>query len=175
MADRLARAFTDAPRDSRARRDVQYMAALIGHYVADAHVPFHAVTNYDGQLTGQAGIHARFEDDLVVRYRARLAIRPPALQPVASTRDFVFDTLLDSYDAADPVLQADRDASRGSRAYDHRYYQAFFSRAGDLLQQRIGTAISAVASVIASEWERAGRPPIPVSQGRPVARGRATP
>ena len=27
------------------------------HYVSDAHVPFHAVLNYDGQLTGQLGIH----------------------------------------------------------------------------------------------------------------------
>ena len=31
------------------------------HYIQDAHQPFHATDNYDGQLTGQRGIHARFE------------------------------------------------------------------------------------------------------------------
>lgn len=32
-------------------------SADIGHYIADAHVPLHASTNHNGQLTGQLGIH----------------------------------------------------------------------------------------------------------------------
>ncbi len=36
-------------------------SANIGHYVADAHVPLHTVANYNGQLTGQEGIHALWE------------------------------------------------------------------------------------------------------------------
>jgi hypothetical protein len=30
----------------------------IGHYIGDAHVPLHTTENYNGQLTGQEGIHA---------------------------------------------------------------------------------------------------------------------
>ena len=33
----------------------------LGHYVADSHVPLHTTKNYDGQLTGQKGIHAFWE------------------------------------------------------------------------------------------------------------------
>ena len=36
-------------------------AAELGHYVADAHVPLHTTSNYDGQKTGQIGIHAFWE------------------------------------------------------------------------------------------------------------------
>src|SRR5207247_2351810 len=36
-------------------------AAILGHYVGDAHVPLHAALNYDGQLTGQTGIHNRWD------------------------------------------------------------------------------------------------------------------
>ena len=47
-------------------------AATLGHYVGDAHVPLHAILNYDGQLSGQEGIHARWESDLVDRFAEQL-------------------------------------------------------------------------------------------------------
>jgi hypothetical protein len=36
-------------------------SAEIGHYIADAHVPLHASSNHNGQLTNQKGIHAFWE------------------------------------------------------------------------------------------------------------------
>ena len=48
-------------------------AAVLGHYVADAHVPLHATVNYDGQLSGQDGVHARWEIELFDRYERQLA------------------------------------------------------------------------------------------------------
>ncbi|MBK5279958.1 MAG: S1/P1 Nuclease [Bacteroidia bacterium] len=39
-------------------------SAELGHYVADANVPLHTTRNYDGQLTGQNGIHALWESRL---------------------------------------------------------------------------------------------------------------
>jgi hypothetical protein len=41
------------------------MSAEIGHYIADAHVPLHTTENYNGQLTGQEGIHSFWESRLV--------------------------------------------------------------------------------------------------------------
>ena len=37
----------------------------IGHYIGDAHVPLHTTENYNGQLTGQKGIHGLWESRLV--------------------------------------------------------------------------------------------------------------
>lgn len=40
-------------------------AADLGHYLADAHVPLHTSGNYDGQRSGQGGIHALWETQAV--------------------------------------------------------------------------------------------------------------
>ena len=44
------------------------MSAEIGHYIGDAHVPLHTTENYNGQLTGQDGIHGFWESRLVELY-----------------------------------------------------------------------------------------------------------
>ena len=46
--------------DSTARRSIK-LAADLGHYIADAHVPLHSTSNYDGQLTNQRGTQALWE------------------------------------------------------------------------------------------------------------------
>src|SRR5438105_3975121 len=123
MAGHLRKALEDQHKGTAyAVTDIKFFSAIIGHYVADAHVPFHAVKNYDGQLTGQNGIHVRFEEDLFVRYGKLLNIQPPPLKPVPSVRDFIFDTLLDSYQNVDAVLAADRSAIGDRLLYDDRYY-----------------------------------------------------
>ena len=70
MYGNLRRAFEAyARRGSFGRFDIMHYSAWLAHYVSDAHVPFHAIVNYDGQLTGQHGIHTRFESFMFERYR----------------------------------------------------------------------------------------------------------
>lgn len=40
-------------------------AGVLSHYVGDLGMPLHVSENYDGQLTGQKGIHSHFEDRAV--------------------------------------------------------------------------------------------------------------
>ena len=40
------------------------ISAELGHYIADANVPLHTTENYNGQLTGQEGIHGFWESRL---------------------------------------------------------------------------------------------------------------
>ena len=40
------------------------ISADLGHYIADAHVPLHTTQNYNGQYTGQEGIHGFWESRL---------------------------------------------------------------------------------------------------------------
>src|SRR5262245_21450440 len=66
----LVARFRDIPKGTAYAADnALYLSAVIAHYIEDAHVPFHAVANYDGQATNQRGIHARFEGELVLRYQ----------------------------------------------------------------------------------------------------------
>lgn len=54
--DKLTAAFKSNNKDS-----ILFYAADLGHYVADLHVPLHTTMNYDGQLTGQKGLHSLWE------------------------------------------------------------------------------------------------------------------
>ena len=74
--------------------NARYLSAVLAHYVEDAHQPFHAVSNYDGQLTGQRGIHSRFETELVLRNWDTLKLTPVKLRPITSMREFIFETLV---------------------------------------------------------------------------------
>ena len=174
MAGNLGRGFQNLSRgNGYAVNDIKFFSAIIGHYVGDAHVPLHAVLNYDGQLTGQNGVHSRFEEDLFVRYGRQLKIQPPPLRSIPNVRDFIFESLLEGYQNADAVLAADREAIGTGDTYDDRYYDAFFAKIKPVLEKRLSQAISGVASVITSEWERAGRPALPVNPPpRPPAQRR---
>jgi hypothetical protein len=164
MSGNLGRAFQRHQRGiGSAAADVRFFAAIIGHYVADAHVPLHSVLNYDGQLSAQNGVHYRFEEELFVRYGNQLIVRPPPLQSIPIVRDFVFDTLLESQQNVQALLTADREAIGNGGVYDDRYFDAFFAMVRPILEKRLSQAVSGVASVIASEWERAGRPAIPAT------------
>ncbi len=55
--------LTDAFKEKDVRRILRISADL-GHYVADSNVPLHTTRNYNGQLTGQEGIHAFWESRL---------------------------------------------------------------------------------------------------------------
>jgi len=46
-------------------RDALVFAGLLAHFSADVAMPLHASSNFDGQHTGQKGIHWYFESDLV--------------------------------------------------------------------------------------------------------------
>lgn len=146
-----------------ALEDIKYFSAVLAHYLGDAHVPFHAVTNYDGQLTNQQGIHSRFETELFLRYRKRLSILGSSLVGVSSPQDFVFEVLLESFKQVDPILKADREAAVGRTEYDDAYFRNFAVVAKPILEHRINASIQDIASILASAWEKAGKPDLPLN------------
>ncbi|HEX5474366.1 MAG TPA: zinc dependent phospholipase C family protein [Vicinamibacterales bacterium] len=160
MQDRLIEAFGQT--SPYARDDIKLFSSVATHYLADAFQPLHATLNHDGQLTGQRGIHARFETELFERYQARLHITPGPLVPVPNAREFAFATLADSQQLVAPILAADRAAAAGRDEYDDQYFDALLARTQPLLEKRLGQAITGVASLITAAWDAAGRPALPV-------------
>jgi predicted AlkP superfamily phosphohydrolase/phosphomutase len=164
------RLLVDAFRARDSRRALE-VAATLGHYVADAHVPLHAVVNYDGKETGQAGVHGRWESGLVERFERQIlprvspAPRPAAGDPVAVT----FDALMESFVEAPRVLESDRAAAGpGDLAttpeddrYDEGYYSRLAEREADRVAARLTRAIERLGGLWRQAWEEAGRPAMP--------------
>jgi hypothetical protein len=168
----LRRAFEQYARNQYGPFDILFFSATLGHYIGDAHVPFHAVWNYDGQRTNQHGIHYRFEGELFVRYRDRLTLAPVASRPLTDVRDFIFDRLLEGTKLAPDILKADLGAIGSRDVYDDEYYSAFFAATRPVVERRLNESISAVAAAIAGAWEAAGRPPVPAEPPRVPQRRR---
>ncbi len=172
--DKLRDAFHQLPTAPYARENVKLFSSVIAHYTADAFQPFHAAANYDGQLTGQNGIHSRFEAELFERYQDRLTLAPPPIAAVPNAREFIFATLTDSFSAVQPILDADRDAAKGREVYDDVYFATLLQKTQPILEKRIAGSISGVASLITQAWIDAGRPPLPADppprQPRPIKR-----
>ena len=166
---RLLREFESlkrTPPPGYAADNIVLYAAVLAHYVSDGHVPLHAVVNYNGQLTGQDGVHSRWEGELFERNRSSLKIAPPPLTPVTVPRDAMFDVLLASNRLAENVLSVDRTAAEGREFYDDAYFDAFAKGTLTTLERRLNDSISAVASFIVGAWETAGKPAIPLEAGR---------
>ena len=148
--------------------DVIQFSAALGHYIQDAHQPLHASNNYDGQLTGNSGIHARFERDLVEKFLPRLRIVPTSPAAMPDARDAAFDALLASYQKVDAILKADTEAAAGKDVYDADYFEKFLAKTQPILEERLSAAITATASGFIGAWEKAGRPAIALEDARPL-------
>ena len=166
---RLQREFASLSRPQPpgyAADNIVLFAAVLAHYVSDGHVPLHAVVNYNGQLSGQDGVHSRWEGELFERNRTRLKIAPPPVTAVKVPRDAMFDILLASNRLADSVLESDRKAATGREFYDDAYFDAFAAGTLGTLERRLNDSIAGVASFITGAWEAAGKPAIPKDGSR---------
>lgn len=146
-----------------ALENIKFFTSILAHYISDAHVPFHAITNYDGQLTGQGGLHSRFETELFDRYERKLAIRPVPADVSKGPREFVFTTLTESARLTTDILAADKTALGSGEIYDRVYFDRFYASTKPTLERRISESIGAVAAIVTRAWEEGGKPDLPLN------------
>ena len=171
MAGSLRRAMEGMGRGGTyAASDTVLFSAQASHYLQDASQPFHATDNYDGQLTGNLGIHSRFESELLEKFGARLRLNPAAPTPITNARDAAFDHLVESQALLGQILAADKAAVGSKDVYDAEYFERFFVAVQPLLEQQLNRAISRTAGLIIGAWQQAGRPVMNTTIPRPVQR-----
>jgi len=140
-------------------------AVFAAHYAADLTQPLHTLKNYDGQLTGQKGVHARFETDLVNALADTWQLKPQPAIFVPDLRGRIFEEALASFNCRNLVFAADRIAVSGRTYLDPQYSAAFYKLAGPLVEKRLSAAASFVSSLWYTAWVRAGKPPLPGKAG----------
>ncbi len=141
--------------------DVKVEAALLGHYVADAHDPLHTTQNYDGQLTGQTGLAARFEIRLVDKFTNFFVFVPREASKIADPTEHAFEAVLETNTWADHIILADLRAREGLPDYNDDYYDRFYSRVGSIVMRELSEAAEDTGSYWYTAWVNAGRPPLP--------------
>jgi hypothetical protein len=151
------------------------LSTEIGHYLADSHVPLHASSNHNGQLTGQRGIHGFWESripELLAEHNWDFFIGKA--EYIKNPVDFIWKRILESASAADTVLKYEQQLSNRFPADQKfsfenrngiiiRQYSSAFSKAYDqllkgMIERRMRQSIFAVASFWYTAWVNAGQP-----------------
>lgn len=135
--------------------------AELAHYLEDSTVPLHATENYDGQMTGQAGAHARFEEDLVEFQHAALSSSLQSEAPVtaldaAGRKAAIWESLRTGFADMPVVLRADKEVIL--QHPEESWPAELWKRNGGIVQRRLARAVWMVASFWRSAWEEAGKP-----------------
>jgi len=152
--------LTAALRDhdwEEARMDAAFLAA----YVAQAHDPFHTTENFDGHLSGQAGVDLRFGSNLIDRFSMFFPMRPNDAAFLSDPTDHAFDDCMFAHASLENILLADRRAREGLSDYTDEYYDRFYNLTGAILIRQLSDAASDVGSYWLTAWINAGRPQLP--------------
>jgi len=152
---------------------VAFTTAILGHYVADAHVPLHTTDNHDGQHTNQRGIHSRWESGLVERH---LVAEDLTVLPAQPDKGFFYrpwDWVKASHALVPQLLEDDRNADRtspmGSRGKTRTtaYWMLFRAKQGPIVKQQLQLAGQHLGDAIFNAWIAAGRPTAPPIKATP--------
>jgi hypothetical protein len=143
---------------------VALATAILGHYIADAHVPLHTTKNFDGQFTGQRGVHSRWESGLVGRYIVADDLPVLPIQPDAAFLQRPWDWLSASHALVPQLLEDDREADRTTPLGGHgkqrtpAYWTIFWAKQGPIVQQQLQFAGQHLGDAILNAWIAAGKP-----------------
>jgi len=141
--------------------EVKLDAAALAHYVADAHDPLHTTQNFDGQMTLQTGLLARFDIHLFDRYSKFFIMHPDNAVKIDDPTEYAFQTCLESNVWVNLVLWSDLRARDGLADYNDEYYDRFYDQVGPTVVHEINAAARDAGSYWYTAWLNAGRPQLP--------------
>lgn len=144
------------------RNDLQramLLASDLGHYVGDGHMPLHLTKNYNGQLTGQTGVHSRYESTMINRYISSIIYNTSSAVYIPDVREYTFAFVYENYRYVDSVLYADAQAKAisGSTSSD-QYYQKMWEYSSRFTKQLFAGASDRLSSLIYTAWKNATTP-----------------
>ena len=137
---------------------VWQVAAELGHYVADSHQPLHLTLNYNGQLTGNYGIHSRYETHMINPHLSELPLPDTTSAHWSSVIDSVFRYIDEIYPFVSDIMAADDLASAQDPDYNSAYYNILWDELDSLTMSVIHCAIIDLASIWQTAWDNANSP-----------------
>ncbi|HZY35376.1 MAG TPA: zinc dependent phospholipase C family protein [Mucilaginibacter sp.] len=149
-------------------------SANLGHYVADAHVPLHLTQNYNGQLTGQTGIHALWESRVPELFGDHFNYYAGKARYIENPLKEAFRICSGSFKSVDSVLRLERaldkifpqdkkyemvkHGKKMIKDYSADYCRAYQKMLHGMIEKRMRTSILSVGSYWYSAWVDAGQP-----------------
>jgi len=166
--------LTEAFKEKNVKK-ILLLSADIGHYIGDANVPLHTTENYNGQKTGQIGIHGFWESRLPELFSSQYDfLFDRKAQYLDNPLNTAWEAVSNAHFALDSVLRFEKEltAAMGedrkfgfetrnnipTRVYSKDFSQAYHQRLNGQVERRMRASIQMVADFWYTCWVDAGQP-----------------
>lgn len=159
-------------------------AADLGHYIADINVPLHTTKNYNGQLTGQYGIHAFWESRIPELLSEDYDFFVGKAAYLERPQLTAWDAVIGAHMALDSVLQFEKILSnrfqedkkytyevRGvvnTKLQSRAYTMAYHDMLSGQVERQMKKSIKMIADFWYTAWIDAGQPDLNTLLSNPV-------
>jgi len=149
-------------------------AAYLGHYLGDAHVPLHTTENHNGQLSGQAGIHALWESRLPELFAKRYNYFVGPAKYVDNPLKEAWAIVKHTHSLVDSTLNMEKEIQNqfpAFRRYSYSkrkgqvlkqnsqvYAEAYSRKMEGMVEKQMRASIKSIGDFWFSAWVDAGQP-----------------
>lgn len=165
--------LTEAFRQRNVRRILR-VAADLGHYIADANVPLHTTRNYNGQLTGQQGIHGFWESRLPELFSADYDFLTGPAEYIHSPQKAAWRAVFNAHAALDSVLRVEQTLTQEvgetrkwgfeerngitTKVYSTDFSRQYHERLRGQVERQMRASVKMVGDFWFTCWVDAGQP-----------------
>jgi len=174
VMEKLTKAFR-----SKRKTEILFLAADLGHYIGDAHMPLHTALNHDGQLTGQKGIHALWEGQLPEMFGGGYNLCTGPARFIGDIARETWQMIDSTHRLAEGLLAIDREMTAslprekvylldsagkivvnafGDLVHTREYASEYHKRLQGMVERQLRGAIAETSSYWFTAWVNAGRP-----------------
>lgn len=165
--------LTDAMREKDVDRILR-TATDLGHYIGDANVPLHTTENYNGQLTGQYGIHGFWESRMPELFFDRYNFFVGKASYIENPQLDAWEAVTNAHLALDSVLFFEQQLNarfspdkkytfeeRGGttvQTYSREYSEEYHTMLAGQVERRMKASVKMVGDFWYTCWVDAGQP-----------------
>jgi hypothetical protein len=149
------------------------LSAELGHYIGDAHVPLHTTENYNGQLTGQEGIHGFWESRLPEIFSEEYDFMVGPAEYIADPLTAAWEVIAVSHSFVERVLAEEKKLARryaekkwafetrgktSVKVYAVEYAREYHKLLEGMVEKQMRASIKMTADFWYTAWVDAGQP-----------------
>lgn len=176
LMEKLTRAFK-----INNKSEILFLSSEIAHYIGDAHMPLHTSSNYNGQLTGQKGIHSLWESVLPPMFGNQFNFKTDKPLYISDITDYTWKMIDQSHSLVDSILRSDLRVRKNfdstnmykkdeagnlvlyynNPVYSDAYAASFQKEMGNMVEDQMRRSIYNISCYWFTAWVNAGKPYLP--------------
>jgi hypothetical protein len=170
--------------EQKNRAAILRLSADLGHYLGDLNVPLHTTKNYNGQLTGQDGIHGFWESRVPELLAKDYSFWVGKAEYVERPQLAIWKAVASAHGQADSVLRIEKELSERFpkdqkysfeerngltvKVYSKEFTWAYSQALDGMVERQMRKSIKMIADFWYSAWINAGQPDLRRLDEKPV-------